>query len=223
MFVVQYGAIPAKKYDGCVVFGNWRLVGKEELYNIKTDPSQTKNVANSNPKIVKEMKNHYENWWSELEPDRKELVPLVVGSDQENPVVLNSSNWLDNPVNTQWKVAVGGGLENGGESYINVEQAGTYKIELNRWPFHLNRKLNSKGPEFSIGGKSINQGKALDIAYGCMSIGNEEIKIQKAEQNSSVISFKMELEKGETQFRGWFMDNNKNNICGAYYVRFTKI
>lgn len=115
------------------------------------------------------------------------------------------------------------GLENGGESYINVEQAGTYKIELNRWPFHLNRKLNSKGPEFSIGGKSINQGKALDIAYGCMSIGNEEIKIQKAEQNSSVISFKMELEKGETQFRGWFMDNNKNNICGAYYVRFTKI
>lgn len=223
MFVVQYGAIPAKKYEGCVVFGNWRLVGEEELYNIKTDPSQTKNVANSNPKIVMEMKNHYENWWSELEHGRKELVPLVVGSDKENPVVLNSSNWLDNPVNTQWKVAMGGGLKNGGESYINVEQTGTYRIELNRWPFHLNTKLNSKGPEFSIGGKSINQGKALDISYGCMSIGNEEIKIQKAERNSSYISFQIELEKGETQFRGWFMDNNKNNICGAYYVRFTKM
>ncbi len=108
MFVVQYGEIPAKKYESCVVYGHWRLVGEEELYNIKTDPSQTNNVANSNPKIVSEMKNHYENWWSELELDRKELVPLIVGSDQKNPVILNSSNWLDSPVNTQWKVAMGG-------------------------------------------------------------------------------------------------------------------
>ena len=56
-----------------------------------------------------------------------------------------------------------------------------------------------------------------------MSIGNDEIKIQKADQTSSYISFQIELEKGETQFRAWFMDKNKNNICGAYYVRFTKI
>jgi arylsulfatase A-like enzyme len=223
MFVVQYGAIPATKYESCLVFGNWRLIGKDELYNIKTDPSQTNNVANSHPKIVKEMKIYYENWWSKLESEKKQLVPLIVGSDQENPVTLNSSNWLNNLVNTQWKVAIGGGLKNGGESYIYIEQAGTYRIELNRWPFHLNKKLNSKGPEFSIGGKSINQGKALDIAYGCMSIGNEEIKIQKIDQNSSYISFQIELEKGETKFRGWFMDDNKNNICGAYYTRFTKI
>jgi arylsulfatase len=223
MFVVQYGSIPAKKYNGCVVFGNWRLVGEMELYNIKIDPSQTQNVASSYPKIVKGMKNHYENWWSELEPDRKELVPLIVGSDQENPVILNSSNWLDNPVNTQWKVAMGGGLKNGAESYINVEQAGTYKIELNRWPFHLNTRLNSKGPEFTVGGKSINEGKAIDIAYGCMSIGNEEVKMQEADQNSNDISFQVELEKGDTLFRAWFKDSNKIDICGAYYVRITKL
>ncbi len=223
MFVVQYGKIPAKKFEGCVVFGNWRLVGEEELYNIKTDPSQSTNAAHSNPKIVSEMKDYYEKWWSELEPHRMELVPLIVGSDQENPVILNSSNWLNNPINTQWKVAMGDGLKNGAESYIHVEQTGTYTIELSRWPFHLNTKLNSKGPEFSVGGKSINQGKALEIAYGCISIGKEEIQIQKAVQNSSYISFQIELERGETQFRGWFMDNNENNICGAYYVRVTKI
>jgi arylsulfatase len=205
------------------VFGNWRLVGEDELYNIKTDPSQTKNIADSHPQIVSKMKKHYENWWLELEPYTDELVPLVVGADQENPVILNSSNWLNDNVNTQWKIASGGGLKNGGISHIQVEQAGNYRIELNRWPFHLNTKLNSNGPEFSVGGKSINQGKALDIAYGCMSIGNEEVKIQKADQNSSYISFEIELEKGETQFRGWFMDINKNNICGAYYTKFTKL
>jgi arylsulfatase A-like enzyme len=223
MFVVQYGKIPAKKYEGCVVFGNWRLVGEEELYNIKTDPSQTENIANAHPEIVSKIKNHYEKWWSELAPDRNELVPIVVGSDQENPVILNSGNWLDDNVNTQWKVATGGGLENGGKSYINVVKAGTYRIELSRWPFHLNRKLNSRGPEFSVGGKSINQGKALDITYGCMSIGSEEIKIQKAEHNLNLVAFQIELEKGETNFNGWFMDSNKSNLCGAYYVRFTKL
>ena len=223
MFVVQYGAIPAKKYEGCVVYGNWRLVGEEELYNIKTDPSQTRNVADSNPKIVNTMKNYYEKWWSALEPGRKELVPLFVGSDQENPVILNSSNWLENLVNTQWKVAMGGGQKNGGESYISIEQAGTYRIELSRWPFHLNTKLNIKGPEFSVGGKSINQGKAIDIDYGCIAIGNEEMKIQKVDQNLDYVTFQVELEKGETNFRGWFKDSTKNDICGAYYVRFTKV
>ncbi|WP_296621676.1 hypothetical protein [Marivirga sp.] len=117
----------------------------------------------------------------------------------------------------------GGGLKNGGESYINVEQAGTYRIELNRWPFHLNTKLNGKGPEFSVGGKSINQGKALDIAYGCISIGNKEQKVQKADQNLNYVTFQVELEKGETKFRSWFLDKNKNDVCGAYYVRLTKI
>lgn len=223
MFVVQYGEIPAKKYEGCVVYGSWRLVGEDQLYNIKTDPSQTKNIADAHPRIVSKMKKHYENWWLELEPYKEELVPLVVGSDQENPVILNSSNWLNENVNTQWKIASSGGLKNGGISYIQVEQAGNYRIELNRWPFHLNTKLNSKGPAFSVGGKSINQGKALDIAYGCVSIGNEEIKIQNADQNSNYISFEIELEKGTTQFRGWFRDINNNNICGAYYTKFTKL
>ena len=115
------------------------------------------------------------------------------------------------------------GPDNGGNSYLNVKKKGTYKIELSRWPFHLDKSLNSVGPEFSIGGNPINTGKKLEIAYGSINIGNDKIRVQKGNLNSSSIIFQTDLEKGETQFRAWFMDKSKNNVCGAYYVRFTKI
>lgn len=223
MFVVQYGKIPAKKYEGCVVFGNWRLVGEDELYNIKTDPSQTKNIADNYPKIVSKMKRHYENWWLDLKSKDESIVPIIVGSDQENPVILSSSNWLDNSVNTQWRVAMGDGLKNGGENYINIEKEGTYRIELSRWPFHLNRNLNVKGPQFSIGGNIIRTGNSFGIKYGCLKIGSSDVKVKEAIDNSNSVLFETKLEKGETKLRAWFMDKNKNDVCGAYYVRLTKI
>jgi arylsulfatase len=223
MFVVQYGNRPAKKYDGCVVFGNWRLVGENELYDIQTDPSQSINIANEHPQIVDKMKKFYESWWLGLQSKDKGIVPIIVGSDEENPVILNSSHWLDNPVNTQWGIATGDGLNNGGENFINVEKAGKYKIELSRWPFHLNRNINDKGPQFSIGGNNIRTGSSHEIVFGCLRIENKETIIKKSIENSSSISIETYLNKGEAKLRAWFVDKNKNNICGAYYIRITNV
>jgi arylsulfatase len=223
MFVVQYGKIPAVKYEGCVIFGNWRLLGGNELYDIKIDPSQTNNIANNYPQIVNKMKSYYENWWLNLKLDTKNWVPIVAGSNYDNPVILNSSNWVDNPVNAQWNIAMGTGLKNGGESYIDVEQEGNYKIELSRWPFHLNKNLNENGPEFSIGGNPITIGNSFGINYGCLEIGSGDVKIEKAISNSKSILFETKLKKGETKLRAWFMDKDNNNLCGAYYVRLTRI
>ena len=38
-FVVQYGQIP-KKFDSCVIWGKWRLVKGEELYDVEADRAQ---------------------------------------------------------------------------------------------------------------------------------------------------------------------------------------
>lgn len=130
---------------------------------------------------------------------------------------------MDNPVNTQWGIAIGDGLKNGGENFINVEKAGKYKIELSRWPFHLNRNINDKGPQFSIGGNNIRSGSSHEIEFGCLSIENKETIIKKSIENSSSISIETYLDKGEAKLRAWFMDKNKNNICGAYYIRITNV
>lgn len=53
--------INVEQYRGAVRQGDWKLIetallpGKVELYNLKTDPSETKNVAAENPEKVKEL------------------------------------------------------------------------------------------------------------------------------------------------------------------------
>jgi arylsulfatase len=57
------------KYAGFAVRnGQWRLVGKDKLYDIKDDPGQKKNVAEANPKVVEEMLAAYDKWWDEVRP-----------------------------------------------------------------------------------------------------------------------------------------------------------
>lgn len=225
MLVVQQGGLrQEKKYGGCVIWKQWRLVGEYELYNIQEDSSQSNNVAKDYPEIVNKMSEYYEKWWMNGQIHRNKFVPIIVGSINENPVVINSNNWEKGAVNTQWNIAMGKGSKTGGKSYLSILQKGTYRIELSRWPFHLNRDLNDVGPKFSIGGNHIRTGKAIEIEFGCMVIGNQSVKIQKKTlPNSKSIVFETVLEKGETQFGAWFQDKNKNNVCGAYYVKLTKI
>jgi len=57
------------KYEGFAVRNEqWRLVGKNALYDIKDDPGQKKNVAQANPKVVEEMLAAYDKWWAEVRP-----------------------------------------------------------------------------------------------------------------------------------------------------------
>src|SRR5207249_4613423 len=48
MLVVQYGQRPVK-WDAAVMWNKWRLVEGKELYDLKTDPGQARNVASQKP------------------------------------------------------------------------------------------------------------------------------------------------------------------------------
>ena len=57
------------KYNGFAVRNEkWRLTGKDELYNIDTDPGEQNNVASQNPEVVKEMLKVFDAWWIEIKP-----------------------------------------------------------------------------------------------------------------------------------------------------------
>src|SRR5690606_12689115 len=114
MFVVQYAGLEKlqEKYFSSVVWNSWRLVGADELYDLTRDPGQQKNVAAEHAEVFRRMKEFYETWWKGVAPRLQEFVPVVVGSE-ENPVVLSSDTWMGESVNTQWKVAAGGGAPKG--------------------------------------------------------------------------------------------------------------
>ncbi len=46
----------------------YRLVNNEELYDILTDPGETKNIYDQKPEVAGEMQQAYNKWWDEVRP-----------------------------------------------------------------------------------------------------------------------------------------------------------
>ena len=222
MFVVQFAKNNSNddyKYSGSIVWGKWRLVLGNELYDLKTDLSQTTNVASQNPDVVNAMKAFYEDWWQDVPRGNDQIVPLRVDVENETPILLNSAGWETNAVNAQWNIAAAAGGNKGGKLHLYIEKAGPYRVQLSRWPFTFNQSLTSKGIGHAIGGTSINQGVALPIEYGAIQLDTGAVITQrKSNQNSSTISFNLNLNQGATTLQAWFKDIDMNDLCGAYYI-----
>jgi arylsulfatase len=59
----------AAKYNGFAVRSKkWRLVGKNELYDMENDPGETRNVIADHPDVARGMLAAYEAWWDEVRP-----------------------------------------------------------------------------------------------------------------------------------------------------------
>ncbi len=219
MFVVQYGGrIKPEKYYCCVVWDSWRLVENKGLFDLSNDPTQNVNVADKYPEILHKMQTYYEKWWKTVAPGVEEIIPLFVGSDEENPIVLTSNNWVGVDVDNRTVVANAAGTPRGGAINIEVLQEGKYSIKLSRWPFHLNWKLNMAGPEKNYAGNLLPVGKALPIEIGCFSLNNESPLIAKSSPDATYLSFEINLLKGRNSIQSWFRDEYGKDLCGAYYI-----
>lgn len=226
MFVVQYGGSSRpEKYFSCVVWNEWRLVGNNEMYNIKSDPGQQHNIAKAHPEKFQKMLAFYNKWWATNEKEIDRFVPIVVGAPQQLSSILTADFWENGDyVNTQWKVAQVQGPPAGGIWHIKVEKEGWYKAELSRWPFHLNQALNTAGITKAVGGTPLRTGKSLPIEKGCLSV-NESAPVTevKANAQATLIEMKVKLSRKDSTLRAWFQNNKGKDVCGTYYLRLTPI
>ncbi|MEA4937177.1 MAG: arylsulfatase [Paludibacter sp.] len=223
MFVVQQGVhVNPVKYNSSVIWNNWRLVGQSELYDITSDPGQQTNLAQQRPEIMSQMKTYYDNWWKTVYSVDAKYVPLVIGDPKSNPVILSSSDWIGNGPNTQWNVALAKD-EPDGYWVIDAKAGGKYRIELSRWPFHLNRSLTASGPSIAVGGTSIRAGKALNIGAGCVSLNGKNPAEALLVANAVKITVEIDIPTGLNRLKAFFKDNNGNYLCGAYYVKIEKV
>ncbi len=225
MFVVQYGGHEKpEKYFSCVVWDSWRLVGENELYDLSEDPAQENNIAEDFPEVLNKMREFYESWWANIQPEINHFVPVIIGSEKENPVFLNSDNWVSEAVNSQWNIARALGPPQGGVCHIHVLQEGKYRIELSRWPFHLKRNMVLPGPSTAVGGTMLRTGEEIPVEYGCFSVdGSEPVIVKKDSPDAVKISYETYLQSGDITFQGWFKDKNGKNLCGAYYVKMERL
>jgi arylsulfatase len=221
MLVVQYSRDKLAKWDSCVIWGKWRLVKGEELYDAEADRGQQTDLAAKQPDVVKRMRDHYEKWWAEIEPKVNEYEPCAfLGSEKQPEVALTSADWegiyADNTGHV--RAAVGG--PTGGHWHVFVEKPGEYEVALRRWPRETKVALGAKYDD-PAGGKKA-ESKAFPVA-GAKVRAAGVAESAKAAPTDQEVTVRMKLPAGKTTLKAWFHDEKGTDLCGAFYAYVRRV
>ncbi len=228
-FVVQYGGrVSPVKREGAVVWNQWRLVNYDELYDVEADLGQTRDLADRHPEILERMQAFYDKWWRGVEARTFERQPYVIGSDRENPVMLEPNMWegvdLDNARLTATagtrKHLPGHIPERGGIINLHVAQSGVYRMEMRRWPFHTDEPIGSvSGIRNTVSGRQLNFGfREVPAAEVVLAINGRRHILPVDPSRPGVVFEDIELESGYARLQAWFRDADGEDLCGVFFI-----
>lgn len=121
----------------------WKLVDGKELYDLETDPGETKDVAAAHPEIVARLRREYEAWFKDVSATRGYAPPRIfIGTDEENPVLLTRQDWRG--PRASWDAT---GL---GHWEVDVKRGGAYEVKL-----LLPKKEEERKAAFTFDGKVL--------------------------------------------------------------------
>ncbi len=224
MLIVQFGERQRPiKYKGAVIWNQWRLQNGSELYDIIKDRAQKTDVAAQFPDVAAKMKAYYDGWWNNLDPALFQPIPLILGSNAQNPVLLTCIDWWEVDCDNINFVSNGTGGPRGGSWTVQVQASGDYRVELRRWPFHSNKAIGSEGPRATIHGRPLTQSVKLIPANQAVleTNGKEQSVAVKPEDVGAILQ--VSLTKGNNKLQGWFRDAEGKDLCGAYYALVTRL
>ncbi|MEM1443351.1 MAG: arylsulfatase [Verrucomicrobiota bacterium] len=203
-----------------VLWKRWRLLEDRELYDLESDPTQENNVIEKHPEVVATMRSTLNEWWREVKDIANEPQKVIIGHEAENPMLLTACEWLDVFIDQQKQVRRAD-LKNGYWE-LDVARAGTYEIELRRWPRESGLALRDGLEATPVTDGELLPGVALDIHSARIQFGN--FKARKViGENSRFVKFTGHLNSGPKRLYTWFDDSNRQPIVGAYYVYVNRI
>ena len=201
--------------DAAVLRGRWRLVADKELHDLSTDPAQVTNVIDRHPEIAARLRADYTRWWNGVAPRVNEHSALVVGADAENPMQLSPADWED--VFVDQAAQIRSGIRRNGPWNIEVARAGSYRIELRRWPREDGAAIRAALPPRKHASGQFPAGVTLPVAEARLRVGDFDARRPVAESDAAVV-FTTTLKPGRTKLQTWFLDAAGQEIAGAYYV-----
>ncbi len=219
---------PIKWRKSAVMTSQWRLINREELYDIKADPSQRNNVAAQNERVVARLRNFYERWWAELEPTFKKDCPLTIGHERDPIACLTGHDWITKQSSPWNQAKIRDGESSPGSTghwIVNVARSGKYKIALRRWPREAKTSIDAglvAGAEVP-GAKAYRArpGKAIAVKKASLRIGTQTAE-QAVVAGSEEVVFTMSLQAGVTQLEAKFYTED-NGSMGAYYAYLERL
>ncbi|MFC1739416.1 arylsulfatase [Planctomycetota bacterium] len=198
---------PQKWRKNAIMTERWRLINGRELYDMKADPGQKNSVAELYPDVVVELRQAYEQWWSDVSARFDEYCEIIIGSEEGNTFPLTCHDWHTPISQIPWaEHHILDGLQGNGFWAVKIAREGIYEFSLRRWPAEVNKPINTAIP----GGKAINASKArLEIS---------DVDVTKPiDKDTVAVTFRVWLKAGKTRLQTWFIDD-QGSSRGAYYV-----
>jgi arylsulfatase A-like enzyme len=212
---------PVKWHRSAVMSGPWRLIEGRELYDLRSDPGQKRDLAAAHGPMVASLRAVYERWWAEVSGRDEELREIPIGHPKADPVRLTAYDWINETGQQRdmpWAHAhiVAGPLQNGWWP-LQVTTPGRYEFRLRRWPeesgLAINDTSDAEPPE-----KSWHPVEAATLVStrARMRIGDFDETVPVTGNPREVV-FAASLPAGGARLQTWFLDESGRSR-GAYYV-----
>ncbi|MFI3306211.1 MAG: arylsulfatase [Rikenellaceae bacterium] len=222
--VVQFSTLERPEYGvAAVLWKNWRLVHNNELYDIVNDPLQNHDISDENPDVMKQMQDHYAQWWEGNQYQANAFHRVIAGGD-ENPMTITCFDWTtpNSKFNRTQQSTIWQGQRMNGTWWLSAEEAGEYEIRLSRYPEEADCAISAAYPARQREFVKFDECVALPIKSVEMLI-NDTQYVANVGAEDRYISFKVTLPKGDFNLRTAFCDAAGEEICGAYYARIERL
>jgi arylsulfatase A-like enzyme len=137
-------AQPVKWRLSCVMRDRWRLVNRDELYDLAADPRQRSNIAEGHPDIVAALREAYEAWWDLCSRQMDSEIPISIGAQVQETAELRTHDLRNPESDVVWNQ---GQIRQGqaclGYWEVLVERPGLYEFALRRWPAEAGHEIRA--------------------------------------------------------------------------------
>lgn len=219
---------PVKWRQSAVMTQQWRLVNGRELYDMESDPGQTRDVALAFPEVVARLQRDYEDWWERVSRQALAEIPISIGAPGVPVQVVNSHDWRNPDCACVWNQnQVRAGLRFNGYWELQVVVAGRYSFELRRWPREEDRALCRGIPGRALAmaemtfDSGYGGGTAIDVRSARIQIGSQSAEAAVGPEEKGIV-FVFELEQGLVHLQT-FLRPASGIAFGAYYVYICRV
>ena len=201
---------PPEKWDNAVVTERWRLIGGNELYDIKANPAQEEDVAAQHPDVVMHLRGEHEKWWTEIAPGFAKYCPISLGNPAENPTRLDAFDLMGDVAWDQTHILAA--VRASGAWCVDVERDGTYELRVQRWPDEALAPIRKASADGS--------GTVIHPRRVRVKIGDIE-QARDIEDDAEAVQFHLNLSKGIQALKAWFVDEDGDEYAPYYvYARY---
>ena len=218
---------PVKWRQSATMTDRWRLIDGTELYDLRRDPAQERDVSGSHRDVVARLRDSYEAWWDQVTERAAEEIPIpLVGPSLT--ARLTCHDWRNEDCQCPWNQShIRAGLQANGYWEVDVLETGEYGVELRRWPEETGRAVGEgvDGDDVPWKREWISRkdwshytgGTALPVTTACLRVGglSEECPVERSAPSAT---FSVRLNEGPAHL--WTCFRGEGGFeTGAYYVR----